>query len=585
MPALTPEQTKQYYAEQGTAAKPLSPLDWLKTQQPAPQAKAAQAPTTQPAIVTTTQPRKDVVQATTQLSDYQQKVQNALDTADQVRQTAEKLKAEQAKKDTQLTPEEGAILGVQYDPLSGKLTSTDPLTAYTTRQIETLDKDAETINNLLNSFSARQDETTRASVQAIQNLYNQRKNQLADINSRALEFLKSGQLASGTARYAPEISTSILSSEERAGVQRMQELDAEEAQLIAQAQIAGEEKQFRTLVAKIENANTLRKEKIDLVGKLQNMALAEQKRIDDKEQAERKAEAEDFDRQLKMTSSYALGIADQIDQLATDAQKDDYIETIASIGGFDPVILRGEVSRIIGERNKAYIQGLQEVSPGATLYDPISGKSIYTAPKPASGGVSDLTPFQQASLRNQIEDNLRANPAVKSYGELVNFGVPTVLQRFQEGDVSNISDTVLMRTLAKVTDPTTGVREEEYRTFEDAMGALGRVYKIPSKWAGTGRLTETGRSQMIKEIEDRFNARQHDYLEQYTYYNEQAARSGTTVPPPYLGTQTRNEQKTKEPQAPANIPSAKVINPNGKIVWIPMGQLNQALKEGYRQTQ
>lgn len=144
-----------------------------------------------------------------------------------------------------------------------------------------------------------------------------------------------------------------------------------------------------------------------------------------------------------------------------------------------------------------------------------------------------MKPKDKLAYLNQVEDNLRVNPAIKAFGELVNFGVPTVIDRFNKGQTDSVADTVLMRSLAKVTDPTTGVREEEYRTFEDAVGSLNRIRVIPQKWIGKGRLTTEGRSQMIREIADRFNSRLIDYNEQYGYYAAQAARVGGTIPPPY----------------------------------------------------
>lgn len=163
------------------------------------------------------------------------------------------------------------------------------------------------------------------------------------------------------------------------------------------------------------------------------------------------------------------------------------------------------------------------------------------APSLSSGG--GLTTYQQMQMRNQIEDNLRQNTAVKAYTELVNFGVPQVLEQYYEGTADNVADTVLMRSLAKVTDPTTGVREEEYRTFEDAQGALNRIYNMPKSWVGKGRLTETGRAAMIREIERRYNSRLDEYNDQYGYYADQAERSGVTIPPSYQAAQTPFKQE------------------------------------------
>ena len=123
----------------------------------------------------------------------------------------------------------------------------------------------------------------------------------------------------------------------------------------------------------------------------------------------------------------------------------------------------------------------------------------------------------------------------------MNFGVPVILEQFKSGGSDSVSDTVLMRALAKVTDPQTGVREEEYRTFEDSVGALNQVYVMPKKWIGKGRLTSDGRAAMIREIQNRYNSREKDYNEQYKYYKKQAQDTGLDIPPPYLITSQAGE--------------------------------------------
>lgn len=166
------------------------------------------------------------------------------------------------------------------------------------------------------------------------------------------------------------------------------------------------------------------------------------------------------------------------------------------------------------------------------LTDADVARAFQTAGATAAAG-GGLTTYQQMQMRNQIEDNLRQNTAVKAYTELVNFGVPQVLEQFYDGTADSVSDTILMRSLAKVTDPTTGVREEEYRTFEDAQGALNKIYNMPKAWVGKGRLTAEGRAAMIREIEKRYEGRLDEYNDQYEYYSSQAERSGVTIPPSY----------------------------------------------------
>ncbi len=182
-------------------------------------------------------------------------------------------------------------------------------------------------------------------------------------------------------------------------------------------------------------------------------------------------------------------------------------------------------------------------------------KDAYIAP---SGGGGGITPYQALQVQNQVQDNLRQDPAIKAYGELVNFGVPNVLDQYYAGTADNIGDTVLMRTLAKVTDPSTGVREEEYRTFEEAQGALGRLYAMPKSWVGRGRLTDTGRAAMIREIDSRFKARLNDYGSSYQYYNGQAQGYGLSVPPPFQLSPAMQQRLTSYGPASPSAPVPEV---------------------------
>lgn len=182
---------------------------------------------------------------------------------------------------------------------------------------------------------------------------------------------------------------------------------------------------------------------------------------------------------------------------------------------------------------------------GEKRFDAAGNQIASGGPKtfaPTSGGGGGLTTYQGVQLRNQIEDNFRQNPEVQSFGRIADFGVLQVIDDFNAGRTSSVTDTVLMRTLAKVTDPPTGVREEEYRTFESSVGALNQFMVLPNKWTGRGRLTDTGRTEMVRLIKDRFEAKKQAYLSQEKYYSDQAASSGLSIPPLY-STATKGKEK------------------------------------------
>lgn len=232
-----------------------------------------------------------------------------------------------------------------------------------------------------------------------------------------------------------------------------------------------------------------------------------------------------------------------------------------------------EIFKAAGTNTKAYeavLKGMKaQESEKRRQFDVLHKNS-------GNGSNSSLTSYQLIQYQNQIEDNFRGNPATKNYSELVNFGLPTVIDRFNKEETDSIADTILMRALAKTTDPTTGVREEEYRTFETAVGELNRLGVLPKKWVGRGRLTQEGRSQMIREIKDRFEASQEEYVNQYNYYNQQAGKVGLTIPPQYKVT-------SSPPASKSGLDKVLVTNPQGKKGHIPRNQLDAALKQGYKE--
>lgn len=183
---------------------------------------------------------------------------------------------------------------------------------------------------------------------------------------------------------------------------------------------------------------------------------------------------------------------------------------------------------------------------------------------PSSGGGGGLTPIQLLGFTNQVEDNFRANPAVQNFTQLTNFGVPSVIQELAQNP-SSVNDTILMRTLAKITDPTTGVREGEYETFESATGAINRVFVLPKTWVGKGRLTDLGRQQMGALVQRRFTAAQSEYQNQYNYYNNQTSQVGATLPPPYQASQQSNTAPANSTQQLNGFLQSQGVRPGGYI--------------------
>jgi len=205
-----------------------------------------------------------------------------------------------------------------------------------------INKEFDSVISELDTLRTTLSGASQALVDSIKASYAIRKDQTRDVNKRALEGLRILGIRSGRSRFAGEIQTSILSSEERAGIARLAQLDAEESSLIAQAEVAAAEKDFELLNAKMNLIGEKRQAKADQAEALRKMTK------DAEEFALKKAE---FD--LKFNESLAEQERDFIDDVSLSvldqALNDDgtinekFLDTFATNNGLDPDKLKSSV--------------------------------------------------------------------------------------------------------------------------------------------------------------------------------------------------------------------------------------------------
>lgn len=150
---------------------------------------------------------------------------------------------------------------------------------------------------------------------------------------------------------------------------------------------------------------------------------------------------------------------------------------------------------------------------------------------------------QQRTYLNQIQDNARQDPNISTFDE-VRASYETARSAALKAD--GAGDIVLMRMIAKITDPTTGVREEEFKTFSDAQGTLARygVTLTKKMWSG-GRLTEEGRAALLSQAEDIYSQRKSAYDDSVNFFDKQAVEAGLPsglVSPYYTAPEADSEQ-------------------------------------------
>lgn len=139
-----------------------------------------------------------------------------------------------------------------------------------------LDAEAEQLTKMYDDMAVSYDSRTKSQVDQIKAMYARRKEQMKVVNQARLGSMTKAGMRAGRARYAKEVETSILSAEERAGIQRLSDLDREESMLIQQAEDANTDVQFKLLNDKMARISEVRAKKSQLIAQQHQMAMEQE---------------------------------------------------------------------------------------------------------------------------------------------------------------------------------------------------------------------------------------------------------------------------------------------------------------------
>lgn len=134
------------------------------------------------------------------------------------------------------------------------------------------------------------------------------------------------------------------------------------------------------------------------------------------------------------------------------------------------------------------------------------------------------TTTNRRQLFTSLGNEVRQDPDIKEYPAIRNS-----YNTAREGAAQNNSsgDIILMRMLAKATDPTTGVREEEFKTFAGAQGELARRgVSMTAGMIGNGMLTPEGRKRLMDAMEGIHSRALDNYGRARGFYENQARQLG-----------------------------------------------------------
>ena len=275
--------------------------------------------------------------------------------------------------------------------------------------VQKINSEIERYNSTLESLKSTADDLNSQLIQSIQDTYEQRRKEMSQLNTNTLNGLTRLGVRSGRQRYASEIQTSILSAEERAGIERMSALDAEEKSLILQAETAANEADFARLNTSMSTLSGLRKEKNDLIQQQITNAFNQDAAM----RADIKFVQEQEDREIENIMEGMAGM------LTGDPEADAaLIEKQANIFGIDPNRLSSAANEFTREQAtfnlglaKINLDLAQSIPEGETFTDPTTGIVIHGTAKEDNtmqverivGNTKQLVTFDMTDKANPIE--------------------------------------------------------------------------------------------------------------------------------------------------------------------------------------
>lgn len=253
-------------------------------------------------------------------------------------------------------------------------------------------------NTLLQKMSDSLDASTKQMIDSISQKYDLLKSQQTQVNAATEAGREKSLLVSGSSRYAPISSTGIIGDEQTAGIQKIAQLDAEENQLIAQANQAKTTGDQALLEKALTQAESVRADKQAAATKVSD-ALSKQ--LNDQQTQKTQAA-----RDTAVANLFAAGTTDPtaiLKALNTDPSGKDTganytaaevaatLKNIAQTNG-----LNGDISKLTGTTKDFFILKQEGVLPGniANLPEDQQLKAYldYIKPTKAPPGVPHNSP-------------------------------------------------------------------------------------------------------------------------------------------------------------------------------------------------
>lgn len=284
--------------------------------------------------------------------------QEQIDINPQLLQEPEKL----AFSSDRLTPAGTAPSGMELflDAADGKIKSVYELNEEARKRKEAEDLQIQTNNaktevaqavEELKSFRIS-DSDVQEEINAIQGQYNARVAQMQEITRRRVQSIETlgARLGSRWTGGEGGVWGGVIAEEERAGLMRIAELEAEKNSQIAAAKKAQREQNWKVYVAQVEMAQKTYDNQIKGIAELNKKTVENNKLLLDMAKEEREQQKSDLENSKNLISS--IGYLSLNALTGDEAQDLETIKTIASLYKVDPNKLLSEVQRLEQEKIK-----------------------------------------------------------------------------------------------------------------------------------------------------------------------------------------------------------------------------------------
>lgn len=207
-----------------------------------------------------------------------------------------------------------------------------------------------------NEIARDADDAQKNLIAAINTSYQVRLDQMETVNEAALNSQQLLGARSGRSRYAPELQRQILSAEERNGIRRLTEIEAERLTLISQAQTAATQEDLLILNNRMEKLSGLRDEQQKTVLEMYSLARTEETRAQQratfeidlmtKMQTYDQTQAEFEREEVEYNANYlAQNLLNVLEDGTIESPTPEEIVAISTDYGIDPNILLAKVNQ------------------------------------------------------------------------------------------------------------------------------------------------------------------------------------------------------------------------------------------------